>query len=72
MATLSQMIAFRDSLQDARFSGVRSVRDSSGEEVTYRSDQELSAALAALESEINNFNNLKPSTIVFATSKGMT
>ena len=72
MATLAQMQGWRDRMQDARFSGVRSVRDSSGEMVEYKSDSELARALAALESEIANFNKQKANTIVFATSKGLT
>lgn len=71
MATLAELQAWRTRLQDARYSGVRRVRDSSGEEVEYRSDSELARALAALDSEISAAQSRRPSTILFKTSKGL-
>lgn len=71
MATLAQLEDWRERLMDARFSGVRSVRDSNGEEVTYRSNAELAAALAALDSEIHRLGRARPATIYLATSKGL-
>ena len=52
MATLPELISFRERLIDARYSGIRSVRDGNGDEVTYRSDAELSAALISINREI--------------------
>ncbi len=52
MATGEQLAAWRDRLQDARFPGVRSVRDADGSEISYRSDGELARALAAVDREI--------------------
>lgn len=71
MATLTELNTWRDRLQDARFSGVREVQDSNGEKVTYRSDSELSRALAALDSEISAASNRPANTIQFQTSKGV-
>lgn len=71
MATLAQLQAFRDRLEDARYSGVRSVRDSNGEEITYRSDSELARALAAVNAEIAAAGN-RPASITYpTTSKGL-
>jgi hypothetical protein len=52
MTTLPQLIGYRERLLDARFSGVRSVRDSNGEEIVYKSDAELATALVAVNREI--------------------
>ena len=71
MATLSQLQAFRDQLQDARYSGVRTVRDSNGEEVTYKNDSELARALAAVTAEISAAQSRPASSITFTTSKGL-
>lgn len=71
MATLAQLEAWRDRLEDARYSGIRSCRDSNGEEVTYRSDSEMKAALAALNTQIAAAGN-RPASIVYPhTSKGV-
>ena len=71
MATLAQLIEWRDRLKDARYSGVRRVRDSNGEEVEYRSDSELARALAAVESEIAGASRARQSIIYPLTSKGV-
>ncbi|MGI3168971.1 phage head-tail joining protein [Pseudooceanicola sp. C21-150M6] len=69
--TLSELQAARDALMRARSAGVRRVRDSSGEEVEYRSDSEMKAALAALDSEIAAATRRLPNMIRFNTSKGI-
>ncbi len=73
MASLPELVAFREKLLDARFSGVRSVRDSSGEEITYKSDREMAAALVSLNREIQvRESELGCSRIVYPqTSKGL-
>jgi hypothetical protein len=71
MATLAQLQDWRDRLKDARYSGVRSVRDSNGEEVEYRSDSELARALASLESEIAGLTAPRSSIVYPLTSKGV-
>jgi hypothetical protein len=70
--TLTDLQAARDALLRARGSGVRRVRDQSGEEVEYRSDSEMRAALAALDAEIAAAGKRPSSTIIFNTSKGLT
>ena len=71
MVTLAQLQDWRDRLKDARYSGVRRVRDSSGEEVEYRLDSELARALAAVESEIAGAACPRQSIIYPLTSKGV-
>lgn len=71
-ATLTQLEAYRERLMDAKFSGALMVQDSSGEMIRYRSHSELAAALASLDAEIRNLTGgHRPSTIHFATSKGL-
>ncbi|MDT8858020.1 hypothetical protein RNZ50_23910 [Paracoccaceae bacterium Fryx2] len=71
MATLAELQAFRSRLQDARYSGVRRVRDSGGEEVEYRSDSELARALSALDAEIAAVQSRPASIRYIQTSKGL-
>lgn len=73
MAALTQadLIAFRDALIRARAGGVREVRDSNGETLTYKSDAEMAAALRDVESRIAQFNQTRPTRIRWAVSKGL-
>ncbi len=71
MADLSKLQEYRDKLQGARFSGVRTVRDASGEEVTYRSQGEMERAVAALDAEIATLQQRRPQQVRFQTSKGI-
>lgn len=63
MTDLATLQAWRDKLFAARMKGVRSFRDQNGEEVTYASDREMAAALAACDREIAGLR--RPHTIVF-------
>ncbi len=71
MASLAQLTEWRDRLQDARFSGTRSVQDSNGERIEYKSDSEMARALAAIDSQISAAANRPASKITFSTSKGL-
>lgn len=73
MATLPELVAARERLIDATYSGVRSVRDATGEEIQYRSQRELMAALQSINREIQvRQSELGCSRIVYpATSKGL-
>ncbi|TIS46185.1 hypothetical protein [Mesorhizobium sp.] len=73
MAALPDLVAMRERLVEAVYSGLRTVRDSNGEEVTYRSQGELKAALVSLNREIQvRESELGCSRIVYpATSKGL-
>jgi hypothetical protein len=71
VATLAQLQDWRERLKDARYSGVRSVRDSNGETVEYKSDAEIARALAAVESEIAGASRPRQSIIYPTTSKGV-
>lgn len=71
MATLAQLQEFRDRLRDARYSGVRRVKDSNGEELEWKSDGELARAIAAVEAEIAAASRARPAVIYPQTSKGL-
>lgn len=72
MATGEQLAAWRDRLQDARFQGVRSVRDADGSEISYRSDGELARALAAVDREIAKMGHAAhPRVSQIRLSKGL-
>ncbi|AUM72922.1 phage head-tail joining protein [Paracoccus jeotgali] len=62
---------FREELQDARFSSVRSFTDSNGESVQYRSQAEIERAIAALDSEIAQLQRGRMALIRLQTSKGL-
>ena len=69
---MADLQKWRDALFEARMNGVRSFRDQNGEEVTYSSDRDMAAALAAVEREIQAMTGGRPpSTIIFRTSKGL-
>jgi hypothetical protein len=70
---LSDLQKWRDKLFQARMSGIREVRDSNGETITYRSDAEMAAALAAVDRAIaERTQSGRPvKTILFTTSKGV-
>lgn len=71
MAILTELQAFREKLLRARMSGVREVRDQNGETLIYKSDGEMTRALAALDAEIAKAGRKPPHTILFKTSKGL-
>ena len=71
---LSDLRKWRDALFEARLRGVRRVRDSTGEEVEYRSDAEISRALAAVDRAIAEAEAGRSRPILsirFNTSKGL-
>jgi len=68
----SDLLAMRDRLLDARFRGIRRVRDVNSEEVEYKSDSEMAAALVALDQEIKRRSGNRPvTTIRFNCTKGL-
>lgn len=71
MADVPTLRSFRENFLDARFSGVRAVRDRDGSEVTYRSDAELARAIAAVDLEIAALTARRSTLIRFQTSKGV-
>jgi len=69
--TLAELQTMRDALIRARMGGLRSVRDQNGEEITYKSDAEMAAALRNIESMISFASTgCVPNVIRFNTSKG--
>jgi len=71
MASLADLIRWRDSLFEARLQGVREFRDQNGETVVYRSDAEMARALAAADAAIAAAKAKPGNTILFRTSKGL-
>lgn len=62
----------RDELIEATYSGVRTVRDSNGEEISYRSQGELAAALRGINREIQLREGAAGPRIAYPlTSKGL-
>lgn len=72
MATLLELLEQRQTLTEARRSGVRAVGYSDGANVQYRSDAELAAAIANLDREIATAQGCRAvSRFTFRTSKGL-
>lgn len=72
MVTLADLLTARADLLAARVNGLREVRDSTGESISYKSDREMAAALAALDSEIAAMQRGPRSAVIrFSTSKGL-
>ena len=71
ITSVDDLLSYRKRLQDARFSGVRTFRDSNGEEITYRSQGEIERAIAAIDSEILNLQRGRAALIRLQTSKGL-
>lgn len=70
--TPGQLLKARDDLWAARASGTLSYRDQNGEEITYKSDRQMAAALAALDRQIAELAGRRaPNVIYFRTSKGL-
>lgn len=69
--TLAELIARRDRLRRARFNGAATVRID-GEEVTYKTDAQIAAAMAALETEIAKMTRGQRSRTTYPqTTKGL-
>ena len=69
--TLSELIARRDRLRRTRFNGVATVKID-GEEVTYKTDAQIAAALTALETEIAKLTRGPRSRTTYPqTTKGL-
>ncbi|MBT9385627.1 hypothetical protein KM176_17280 [Pseudooceanicola sp. CBS1P-1] len=69
--TIAELLAQREKLQNARFKGVLSVMID-GEAMTYKSDQQMAAALASIEAEILKLTRgSRPRTIRPQTSRGL-
>ena len=71
MPSLADIQRYHGELLDCRYNGVRRTRDSSGEEIEFRSDAELARAIAAVERQITDIARRRPTTVRFSTSKGL-
>ena len=69
MAAAADLQRWRDALFAARMRGVRTFTDQNGESVTYSSDREMAAAIAACDRALAG--SASPTTIIFRTSKGL-
>ena len=70
MATLADLLDYRERLEAARYSDTRRVKDANGEEIEYRSERELARALAAVNRQIAQYNGAAR-TVKFQTTKGL-
>lgn len=70
MATLTQMQERLEALLEARASGIRSVKYGDSD-LEYRSDSEISAAIADLERRISMASAKQVSTVYITSSKGL-
>ncbi|MFZ1510929.1 MAG: hypothetical protein WAT35_04795 [Tabrizicola sp.] len=71
MDTLSENQRRLDALRALRAEGIKSLRDSNGEEIVYKSDRELAAAISSLEAHIERSQRGRSSQIRLQTSKGI-
>lgn len=71
MASLSDLQAWKAALEKARFSGVLTVRSADGEQVTYRSDAELSRAIADVDRQIASASGSGLKVIYPTQTKGI-
>jgi hypothetical protein len=69
--TIAQLTALRNELVDLRASGIRVVTHQNGQSMTYKSDSEMAAAIAALDSEIAAAAQTRAVRFTFNTSKGL-
>ena len=69
--TLRELRQWRENLIELRMKGIREVEDQNGERIAYKSDNEMAAAIRAVDQEIASFTRRIPHTIVFSTSKGI-
>ena len=69
---LSDLIAWRDALIQSRLQGVSRVRDQNGEEVEFKTDNQMAAAISSANDLIAQMQTAQPvNTIRFQTSKGL-
>ena len=69
--TLRELRQWRENLIELRMKGIREVEDQNGERIAYKSDNEMAAAIRAVDQEIASFTRRIPHTIIFSTSKGI-
>lgn len=69
--TADQLRTWRDTLIEARLKGIRRVRDQNGEEIEFKSDNEMASAIRAADQLILETSGKHPNVIRFQTSKGL-
>jgi len=70
MADAATILARLEALRELRASGAKRSRFGD-EEVEFKSDAEMRAAIADLENQLAALRGRRPSTIRFSTSKGL-
>jgi hypothetical protein len=66
------LATMRDNLNKARASGVLTVRDSDGSEITYKTDAQMATAVAAINAQIADAGRSQPvKSVTFKSSKGL-
>ncbi len=71
MDTLSENQRRLAALRAMRAEGIKSLRESNGEELVYKSDRELAPAISSLEAHIESSQRGRSSQIRLQTSKGI-
>lgn len=67
----NDLMLYRRRLEDARFSGVRTITDSNGESVTYRSQSEIERAIQAIDAELRSLRHPRRGVAYMQMSKGV-
>ena len=70
MATISELLAWRDRLSESRYTRIREVLVSNRKAISYKSGSEVARAIAALDAEIAKLSRGTASRIIPRTSKG--
>ena len=70
MVSISELMAFRDALLKARYSGTKTV-EYEGRRVSYATDAEMAAALADIERRINGEETGRVTMVRINSNKGV-
>ena len=68
--TIAQLTTARDELTALRADGIRKVVHQNGSAMEYKTDSEMAAAIAALDSQIATASTPQAGRFTFNTSKG--
>ena len=67
----AELEALRDILLKARAGGIRSAKNANGEQVDYKTDAEMTAAINDLEARIRRASTARPTSVHVSSSKGL-
>lgn len=69
--SLEQLTGWRRELMELRASGIRRIVHQNGQALDYKTDGEMAAAIAALDSQISAATRNRAGRMTFQTSKGL-